>query len=230
LYINSSHYLDYVKYAAKGKKALGVVYNALKSKQRELANSSYARNPMAFIESRIKEFDSCIEKYKKKTNDESPACLDDIAYVVHDVAGIRIICHYIDDIYGVADLIRMVPEINVVDEESDDYIKNPKKSGYSSLHMAVEISIDGEWILVEIQIRSMLMHVWARLEHYLKYKNPNPNPATGAMLICLSTLLRSLDKLLVYLRDNGNEPDEKFMDSITKDFQEANKRIEEKKI
>lgn len=230
LYVNNNLYLEYAKYSTKCKKALGVIYSALKAKQRELENSTYVRNPLAFIESRIKEFDSCIAKYEKKTKGEQPSSIDDIRQVIHDVAGIRIVCHYIDDIYDVADLIRMIPEISIIEEESDDYIKKPKVSGYSSLHLAAKINIDGEWIPAEIQIRSMLMHVWARLEHYLKYKNPDPNKATSVMLVCLSTLLRSLDKLLVYLRDNGNEPNEQFIDSITKDFQEANKRIEEKNI
>ena len=228
MYVNNLLYLEYTKYINKHKKALDTIYTALKAEQKELENSTYVRNPIAFIESRIKEFDSCITKYSKKTDGETPSSVEDILDVVHDIAGIRIVCHYIDDIYDVVSLIRMIPNINVIDSESDDYIKNPKPSGYSSVHLAVEVNIDGEWITSEIQIRSMLMHVWARLEHYLKYKNPNPNKATSAMLVCLSGLLRSLDRLLIYLRDNGNEPDEQFINSITSDFQEIDNRIEEK--
>lgn len=230
MYVNNSLYLDYSKHISKCKKALGVIYSALKTKQRELESSTYVRSPFAFIESRTKEFDSCIEKYGRKTKGEKPSSIDDVLETVHDIAGIRVVCHYVDDIYDVANLIRMIPDINIIEEESDDYIVKPKASGYSSLHLAAEVNIGDEWIAVEIQIRSMLMHVWARLEHYLKYKNPDPNKATSAMLVCLSTLLKSLDRLLIYLRDNGNEPDEQFIDSITGDFQETNARIEKKKI
>ena len=94
---------------------------------------------------------------------------------ITDIAGVRVICNYIDDIYRVADLLIGQDDVQLV--RVRDYIKTPKPSGYRSLHLIVKIPIflaeSTELVAVEIQIRTIAMDFWASLEHKLKYKTGN---------------------------------------------------------
>ncbi len=134
--------------------------------------TKYSYNPIHHIESRLKSAQSIVKKVKSKG---LPVSVESMAANITDIAGIRVICNYIDDIYRVADLLTSQDDVKLV--RVRDYIKNPKPSGYKSLHLIVEIPIFLSTgpvpIPVEIQIRTIAMDFWASLEHKLKYKTHN---------------------------------------------------------
>lgn len=134
--------------------------------------TKYSYNPIHHIESRLKSPRSIVKKVKAKG---FAVTVESISENITDVAGIRVICNYIDDIYRVADLLTGQDDVKLI--RVRDYIKNPKPSGYKSLHIIVEIPIflstGAIPIPVEIQIRTIAMDFWASLEHKLKYKTAN---------------------------------------------------------
>lgn len=129
----------------------------------------YKRNPISFIKSRIKKPESIYRKLKKLGYDFTP---ENIQTKLHDVAGVRVVCAFVDDIYIIADLLSSQDDITVI--EIRDYIKNPKPNGYRSYHMIVDIPVffsKGKTPMrAEIQIRTIGMDFWATLEHQLRYK------------------------------------------------------------
>lgn len=128
------------------------------------------RNPIEFIKTRIKKPRSIVNKLNKKGLDIS---LTSIVESLNDVAGIRVVCSFIDDIYSISDMLTRQDDIKII--KIKDYIKEPKPNGYRSLHLIVEIPVffsDRTLPLkAEIQIRTIGMDFWASLEHKLKYKN-----------------------------------------------------------
>lgn len=136
--------------------------------------STTARNPINNIKSRIKEPMSIYEKLERRN---FPVTLDSILENLHDVAGIRVICPFIDDIYTVADMLISQDDITLIQRK--DYIKNPKPNGYRSLHLVVEVPIflsTGKRLMkVEVQIRTIAMNFWASLEHQIHYKKSQDN-------------------------------------------------------
>lgn len=131
--------------------------------------TKFAYNPIHHIESRLKSPQSIVKKVRAKG---LPVTVESFSDNITDIAGIRVICNYIDDIYRVADLLTNQDDVTLV--RVRDYIKNPKPSGYKSLHLIVEIPIflstGAIPIPVEVQIRTIAMDFWASLEHKLKYK------------------------------------------------------------
>ena len=129
----------------------------------------YKRNPISFIKTRIKKPESIYRKLQKLGYDFTA---ENIQEQLNDVAGVRVVCAFIDDIYTVANLIAGQDDIKVI--KIKDYIKNPKPNGYKSYHMVVTIPIylsDGPVdTKVEIQIRTIAMDFWASLEHKIYYK------------------------------------------------------------
>lgn len=128
----------------------------------------YNRNPISFIKTRIKKPVSIYNKLQKLGYDFT---IENIQQL-NDVAGVRIVCAFIDDIYTISDLITQQDDIKVI--KIKDYIKNPKPNGYRSYHMIVEIPVffaKGKTPMrVELQIRTNGMDFWATLEHQLRYK------------------------------------------------------------
>lgn len=129
----------------------------------------YDRNPIETIKSRLKSPDSIAEKLKRKNLSLSiPSLENNIA----DVAGVRVICSFPEDIYLLADCL--INQDDIVLIERRDYIKDPKKSGYRSLHLIVEVPIflenEKRMMKVEVQLRTIAMDFWASLEHKLRYK------------------------------------------------------------
>jgi putative GTP pyrophosphokinase len=129
----------------------------------------HERNPIDTIKTRIKDFDSI---YKKLRQRNFPLSLNSIEKNIHDIAGIRIICPFIDDIYMLVDCILRQDDIKLF--EKKDYIANPKENGYRSLHLIIEIPIflqnEKRPVKVEIQLRTIAMEFWANLEHRIRYK------------------------------------------------------------
>ncbi len=130
---------------------------------------SRKRNPIEFIKTRIKQPDSIATKLKKKG---LPLTVETVRGNLNDVAGVRVICAFIDDIYQVADMLTAQDDVKLI--KTKDYIKNPKMNGYRSLHLIVEVPVffsdHKEQIRVEVQIRTIAMDFWASLEHQVKYK------------------------------------------------------------
>lgn len=129
----------------------------------------YKRNPISFIKTRIKKPESIYRKLQKLGYDFTA---ENIQEQLNDVAGVRIVCAFIDDIYTVSDLIAGQDDIKVI--KIKDYIKKPKPNGYRSYHMIIEIPVffsKGKTPMrVELQIRTNGMDFWATLEHQLRYK------------------------------------------------------------
>ena len=134
----------------------------------ELSVSSN-RNPIQMIKSRIKSPFSIMEKLERRQFEMS---MDSILTNLNDVAGVRIICSFINDIYDIADMFSSQDDITVL--EIKDYIKNPKENGYRSYHMIVEVPVFftdcKKNLKVEVQLRTIAMDFWASLEHSMKYK------------------------------------------------------------
>lgn len=128
-----------------------------------------SRNPIQTIKSRVKTTRSIFDKLCRKGYEVS---IDSMKKNLDDVAGIRVICPFVDDIYNVVDMLTAQDDIRVI--EMTDYIKNPKKNGYRSLHLIVEIPIflsdRKQPVKVELQIRTIAMDFWASLEHEIHYK------------------------------------------------------------
>lgn len=127
------------------------------------------RNPISGIKSRLKSLDSIKEKLKRKG---LPFKWKVIEESILDVAGVRVICSFVDDVYLLADALLKQDDITLI--EKKDYIANPKENGYRSLHMIVAIPIflehEKKVMPVEIQLRTIAMDFWASLEHQLRYK------------------------------------------------------------
>ena len=127
------------------------------------------KNPIQFIKSRVKEPMSIVSKLNKLDKEFS---VESIMTNLNDVAGIRVISSFIDDVYNIADMLVKQDDIVLIDAK--DYIKNPKANGYRSYHLIVEVPVffsqEKQMVRVEIQIRTVAMDFWASLEHQLKYK------------------------------------------------------------
>ena len=134
----------------------------------------YDYNPIHHMQCRLKSIDSIMEKIERKG---WPKEIESV-YKITDFAGVRVICNYIDDIYTVEDSLLRQDDIKLLKRK--DYIKNPKESGYRSLHLIVEVPIflsERTYNMpVEIQIRTIAMDTWASLEHELKYKRKEDMP------------------------------------------------------
>lgn len=134
----------------------------------------YDRNPIETIKTRLKSPESIVKKLKKHDYSFS---VESIEENIHDIAGIRVICSFPEDIYLLSECLLQQDDITLV--EIKDYIKNPKESGYRSLHLIIEIPIflenEKKNMKVEVQLRTIAMDFWASLEHKLRYKKNIPS-------------------------------------------------------
>lgn len=167
--------------------------------------TSKKRNPIDSIRSRIKSPESILEKLKRKGYDIS---LQSIMDNLNDVAGIRVVCPFISDIYDVAQMLVSQDDIEVM--EVKDYIKNPKPNGYRSLHYVVIIPIflssGKEYMKVEVQIRTIAMNFWASLEHqmhYKKFESDDMPDIVGQLTECAQNIYDT-DVRMQEIRDNIN--------------------------
>ena len=132
-------------------------------------------DPIHHVESRLKTPRSIFKKLEARG---LPVTLASVRENLFDIAGIRVICNYIDDAYKIAELLLGRSDVELI--EKRDYIKTPKPSGYRSLHIIVNVSVDlsdrSVTVPAEIQIRTIAMDYWATLEHRLKYKNEGKVP------------------------------------------------------
>ncbi|MFE4713801.1 MULTISPECIES: GTP pyrophosphokinase family protein [unclassified Paenibacillus] len=126
-------------------------------------------SPIEHVKSRIKEPKSIIQKMERKGYD---LCLENMENYIHDIAGMRIVCAFVKDIYRLVDHLSRREDMRVL--EIKDYIAHPKPNGYQSLHVIVAIPLillEGtRWVKAEIQLRTLAMDFWASMEHILYYK------------------------------------------------------------
>ena len=135
----------------------------------------YDRNPFESIETRVKSPSSIVNKLHKKGLEVS---VDSIWENLHDVAGVRVVCSFQEDIYKLARMLCSQDDVSLL--RIKDYIKNPKPNGYRSLHLILAIPIflseKKQYVKVEVQFRTIAMDFWASLEHKMKYKKNVKNP------------------------------------------------------
>lgn len=138
-------------------------------------STRYAHNPIHHMESRLKSLKSIVGKLQRKG---LPLTLASAQKELYDIAGVRVICNYIDDIYDLADMLCGQGDVALLRRR--DYIQEPKPNGYRSLHLTVRIpvflSTGSVGVPVEIQIRTIAMDFWASLEHQLRYKAEHAVP------------------------------------------------------
>lgn len=162
----------------------------------------YDHDPIHHIESRLKAPKGITGKLEKKG---IPLSTENVVKYVHDVAGIRVICSYIEDIYQISGMLLRQSDITLVRKK--DYIKQPKQSGYRSLHLVVSIPIylsdQVEEVLVEVQLRTIAMDFWATLEHQIKYKSGMTVPEHLKKELCdCSDSIAELDRRMQRIHEN----------------------------
>lgn len=154
------------------------------------------RNPIESIKTRLKSPESIAKKLNKMDLNMSP---ETVERELHDVAGVRVICSFLDDIYMLSDCLVNQADVTLI--EKKDYIKNPKENGYRSLHLIIEIPIflhdHTRNMKVEVQLRTITMESWADLEHKLRYKkdlSEEVQTHIGEELAECAALCNTLDK------------------------------------
>lgn len=164
---------------------------------------AHDRNPINDIQSRLKSPESIRDKLLRKN---LPFTLDAIEENIFDIAGVRVVCSFIDDIYMLAECLLQQDDIKLI--ERKDYIENPKKNGYRSLHLIVEVPIflqdQKKLMKVEVQLRTIAMEFWANLEHQLRYKKNLSSEIiaqTGKKLTECATLSNLLDTQMQDIKD-----------------------------
>lgn len=147
--------------------------NATTARMEIIRDEFYFRKqwcPLHHIDTRLKSADSILGKLRKK---DLPLTLTAACNNIYDIAGIRIVCPYIKDVYLIRERILAQDDICIMEEK--DYIKNPKRNGYRSLHLIIRIPVyfmnKKQLVPVELQIRTLAMDLWASLEHDIKYKS-----------------------------------------------------------
>ena len=162
------------------------------------------RNPISVIKTRLKSVPSIMEKLKRK---EVPLTIPSIEENLNDVAGIRVVCSFVQDVYKLAEALIKQDDITLL--ETKDYIKNPKRNGYRSLHLIIEVPIflekEKRKMKVEIQLRTIAMDCWASLEHQLRYKKGTEfsENMQNSLLEC-ARISMEMDEKMDVLREQSN--------------------------
>ncbi len=155
------------------------------------------RNPIEMIKSRVKKPISIVEKLQRRNLEIS---VESMINHLDDIAGVRVICSFVDDIYQVAEMLMRQDDIRVI--AIKDYIMNPKENGYRSYHMIVEIPVffsdEKRLMRVEVQIRTIAMDFWASLDHQLKYKKPliDSEDISRELKLCADVIAQTDEKML----------------------------------
>ena len=160
----------------------------------------YKRNFIQMKTGRLKSYDSVCKKMQKKELDLN---FDFALEKINDLIGVRAICSYVDDIYKVAELVEKQQDIHIL--KTKDYIRQPKKSGYQSLHLILEIAIpfqeETQWIKLELQLRTAAMDYWANLDHQLRYKRGQKQAAViNEELQQCASVITQLDQKMLDIR------------------------------
>ena len=162
-------------------------------------------NPVEHIKSRVKTKESALEKLTRKGY---PSNYENMILHVHDMVGVRIVCSFKSDVYDIVNIIKNSKLLKIKKEQ--DFIKNPKETGYSSYHLNVLVPIflnEGiEYIEAEIQIRTVAMDFWATLEHNIRYKFDGiiPQEVSKELYNC-SNEVKELDNKMFLLNEIMNK-------------------------
>ena len=196
---------EYLKIEAYYKYALREMSARLENLD-DYCEMNYAHNPIHHMESRLKTPESIIQKIQVRGFEFS---MESLVENIYDIAGIRVVCCYIFDIYKLLELLEGQSNLKI--KIKKDYIKNPKETGYRSLHVILEMQITigniDRWVPVEIQFRTIAMDMWASLEHELRYKSDNKFSIEDTnALKKYSDDLHEIDKSMenIYINNNSN--------------------------
>ena len=185
----------------------------------------HSRNPISAIHTRLKSTPSIIEKLKKRG---APITLEAVAEQVTDLAGVRIICSYIDDVYSIANAFLRQDDITLI--TAKDYIKEPKKNGYRSLHLIVSVPVffsdSRREVKVEVQIRTVAMDFWASLEHEIRYKNGGKEEAwlSEELKECAETVAKA-DEQMLSIRERVEADPEKDESELSRRIKATLKKL-----
>ena len=167
-------------------------------------------NPIHHIESCVKTLASIVKKLEGM---KLPLTIANAKKNMHDIAGVRVICCYVDDIFRIAEALLSQDDVSLV--EKKDYIASPKENGYRSLHIVVDLPVylsEGKvFVPVEIQIRTVAMDFWASLEHGIRYKSPSEVPSfiNDELRACADIIAATDDRMLEIFKAiqllNGNQ-------------------------
>lgn len=163
----------------------------------------YGCSVIDHTKTRIKKPESIIKKLEGRKQELT---YQSMVENVNDVAGVRIVCPMKDDIYTVVDVLKNIPDVNVLIEK--DYVAKPKKSGYASYHMVVEVPVQVLRqtipVKVEIQVRTLAMDFWASLEHDIKYKSNNKlSKKVSNELVKCAKIINNMDNQMVSIKNIG---------------------------
>ncbi|MGR2753595.1 GTP pyrophosphokinase [Agromyces arachidis] len=143
---------------------------------RDEFNQAHAYNPIEHLSSRLKSLDSVAAKMRRKGVEPT---FETIRRTITDIAGVRVTCSFVSDVYRIAELLTAQSDVRVI--RVKDYIAHPKENGYQSLHLLIEVPVflsTGEHrVPVEVQVRTIAMDFWASLEHKIYYKYDRQVPA-----------------------------------------------------
>ncbi|MGN1276775.1 MAG: GTP pyrophosphokinase family protein [Floccifex sp.] len=161
------------------------------------------RNPIESIQTRIKNEESIINKLNRRNLKLSVESMEENLF---DIAGVRVICSFENDIYDLAHLFLKQDDVRLI--EKKDYIQHAKTNGYRSLHLIIEIPIflanEKKWVKVEVQFRTIAMDFWASLEHKIRYKKDLPqkrlNEIDDELYVC-SKICQELDRKMQEIKD-----------------------------
>ena len=207
----SDEFLDFIKQNTAPFETLMAYYRCaimeVETKFRVLNEQyslQYDRNPIEGIKSRVKSMDSMVRKVRKKN---IPLTLESLEKNIWDMAGVRVICSFPDDIYTLAKCLLSQDDVTLIEEK--DYIKHPKASGYRSLHLIVEVPIflekEKRNMKVEVQLRTIAMDFWASLEHKLQYKKSIPPEQAERLAKELENCARMSAELDMRMQNIRNE-------------------------
>ena len=173
-------------------------------------NVLYARNPIHHIESRVKSPESIAAKLQKKG---LPVTIASAMQNVNDIAGVRVVCSYIDDVYRVAEMLERQKDVEIIKRQ--DYIQTPNYNGYRSLHLDIRVPVylsdRTEYVVAEIQIRTIAMDFWASLEHDIRYKADKSTLPAGIneeMFACadkIAEIDRQMQDMYLRIKAAGGE-------------------------
>lgn len=179
--------------------------------------------PIEYISTRIKKPETILEKLKRKN---LALTYDNMFQQINDIAGIRLVCNFKKDVYKLVEIIKDFQDIRIL--EKKDYMKKPKKSGYMSYHLIIEVPVNFSsgimYVKIEMQLRTLAMDFWASLEHKLKYKNSKISKAESNNLIKYAKVINNIDESMLTISNRLENEENKNVLIEAADSQKENEK------
>lgn len=193
---------EYYRFIQPYEDAKQIILTRLDALNHTLYGNSSGR-PIHNIQDRIKKKKSIEEKLERK---EREASVENAKDYLMDIAGVRVICYFVDDIYNLVEILKRQSDLILIRER--DYIARPKPNGYRSYHVVVGVPVyclDGmEYFPVEIQLRTLSMDFWASMEHRVSYKKEREDrEQLTKELRGYADMLQQIEKSFEQYNDNG---------------------------